>query len=315
MLFLLGMNGRPFLLALGAPMVVAVILSACGALNTAQDDQFENEADPCQSCQRSLTDCSSRATSDAHFVACRDEYLGCQQGAGLGVGACTNPDDDLACKLCEERHDLCPQNETPELCAGQFDSCKARLIRNEEARGVCGTLVEPPVDPEGCTLCKTNYASCMSDATGGNTAQLCSTLFMECGLTVGVTAEACPLPAAEEACTLCITEYDRCVAAGDSDICAANFLACSTKLAAEVSCDLPVEGNGGAGGAGGANGAGGSAPDDCAHDTCEVGDALEASCNACATAVCDVDTYCCTTEWDSQCTDWAAKLNDCDCPQ
>lgn len=43
----------------------------------------------------------------------------------------------------------------------------------------------------------------------------------------------------------------------------------------------------------------------CAHDECQEGDALLASCSACATAVCNVDPYCCDTDWDATCVDEA----------
>jgi hypothetical protein len=43
----------------------------------------------------------------------------------------------------------------------------------------------------------------------------------------------------------------------------------------------------------------------CAHDECDEGVALSASCSACASQVCNVDDYCCDTEWDSYCVDYA----------
>jgi hypothetical protein len=43
----------------------------------------------------------------------------------------------------------------------------------------------------------------------------------------------------------------------------------------------------------------------CAHDVCEEGGTLSASCSACAGAVCDADPYCCTNAWDDQCVDQA----------
>ena len=42
----------------------------------------------------------------------------------------------------------------------------------------------------------------------------------------------------------------------------------------------------------------------CAHDECTTGSALVKSCSACATAVCDNDSYCCkssTGSWDKMC--------------
>ena len=115
------------------------------------------------------------------------------------------PADSNACTLCAKRFDQCSMSEDAVLCSMQFDTCKARLMRNEDARQECGSLVDTPAVPEACRLCKSNYASCMSDATAANTTQVCETLFMECGLTTGVSPEECPKPSAKEACSLCIT--------------------------------------------------------------------------------------------------------------
>jgi len=37
------------------------------------------------------------------------------------------------------------------------------------------------------------------------------------------------------------------------------------------------------------------------HDECTSGGSMASSCSACAQAVCNVDSYCCNTAWDSQC--------------
>jgi hypothetical protein len=55
---------------------------------------------------------------------------------------------------------------------------------------------------------------------------------------------------------------------------------------------------GGTGGAGGATGTGGST---CAHSKCEIGEPLEDGCDACATDVCEIESYCCTQFWDPYC--------------
>ncbi|KAI8621644.1 hypothetical protein BC830DRAFT_1077032 [Chytriomyces sp. MP71] len=39
----------------------------------------------------------------------------------------------------------------------------------------------------------------------------------------------------------------------------------------------------------------------CNHSECTAGALLNKSCSACATAVCNNDSYCCTNQWDSQC--------------
>jgi subtilisin family serine protease len=41
----------------------------------------------------------------------------------------------------------------------------------------------------------------------------------------------------------------------------------------------------------------------CTHSKCTAGTALGDGCEACATSICAVDPYCCSTEWDSVCVD------------
>jgi hypothetical protein len=45
----------------------------------------------------------------------------------------------------------------------------------------------------------------------------------------------------------------------------------------------------------------GPCPDPCPHDVCAIGEPLAASCSACAAAVCGVDAFCCSTQWDARC--------------
>ena len=61
-------------------------------------------------------------------------------------------------------------------------------------------------------------------------------------------------------------------------------------------------GVGGSGTAGSGTGAGGcDTGDSCAHDVCAQGDPLDASCSACAQALCQADPYCCQQGWDDVC--------------
>ena len=52
----------------------------------------------------------------------------------------------------------------------------------------------------------------------------------------------------------------------------------------------------------------------CAHAFCDVGVALVASCDPCVAAICAVDPFCCTTEWDSICVDEVATECGITCP-
>ncbi|MBW2458047.1 MAG: hypothetical protein JRI68_26315 [Deltaproteobacteria bacterium] len=50
---------------------------------------------------------------------------------------------------------------------------------------------------------------------------------------------------------------------------------------------------------------------ECGHDECALGDALTANCSPCATDVCAIDPYCCSTSWDQICVQEAGDL----CPK
>jgi hypothetical protein len=69
---------------------------------------------------------------------------------------------------------------------------------------------------------------------------------------------------------------------------------------------------GGGNGGGGSGGSGGGDPapgtGQCAHPVCATGGALTSGCDACATAICAQDDYCCTTAWDSTCVSEAASI-------
>jgi hypothetical protein len=50
---------------------------------------------------------------------------------------------------------------------------------------------------------------------------------------------------------------------------------------------------------------GGGGGGGCTHDVCSTGDPLAPSCGVCAAAVCAVDDYCCSIQWDAVCVDLA----------
>jgi len=49
----------------------------------------------------------------------------------------------------------------------------------------------------------------------------------------------------------------------------------------------------------------------CAHGPCEEGVALDPSCDACVTTVCNDDPYCCQVEWDATCVGGADYFCGC----
>jgi hypothetical protein len=46
----------------------------------------------------------------------------------------------------------------------------------------------------------------------------------------------------------------------------------------------------------------------CAHDKCKTGKKLSASCDPCVMQICDADSYCCSSKWDSTCVSEVADV-------
>jgi hypothetical protein len=59
--------------------------------------------------------------------------------------------------------------------------------------------------------------------------------------------------------------------------------------------------------------ASGGGGETCAHDLCEVGAGLAASCDSCAATVCAADSFCCSSSWDATCVSEAESLCDLTC--
>jgi vibriolysin len=55
-------------------------------------------------------------------------------------------------------------------------------------------------------------------------------------------------------------------------------------------------------------------PTGCAHDKCTVGGALTSGCDPCVTSICAVDSFCCSTSWDSLCVGEVSSVCGLSCP-
>jgi hypothetical protein len=285
--------------------VLAVGLTAAGACatNAGSDEGYGTEVDGCRACQIILVECSSTAKNEAQFVECRDQWLGCQRGKGIGISQCRNPRDELACDLCRERLTKCKTSNEAATCEAQFGVCKAFLITRGDVADQCNE--DGSVSPEvACSVCKKDYAKCVSDGSGQNTPSMCSSKFTECLATNELQTASCPVPSGSAACDLCKGVRDGCAATGATD-CAADFTACSKALAPNITCETTT-GTGG--------GTGGTAT--CSHSACEFGPALKDNCSACVTKVCDEDSYCCNETagtWDTFCLNIAKTFTECSC--
>lgn len=295
------------LAVLGA--AASALIVACAQDGVGEGGAYAENADACVECQSILVECTSTSKDEAQFVACRDQWQACQQGKGLTPQMCGNPKDNDACKLCQTRAQTCLESGDEALCEQEFGVCKAFLMTRSDLEASCqskGDAVTPEV---ACSICQKDYAVCLSDVSIQSALAVCSTKRETCLSTHAVDVSVCPAPSGAEGCTLCTDHHADCAAsAGPS--CAEGFAQCRGTLATSVTCEL-AQGEGGMGGMG-AGGAGGMGST-CVHDECAEGEALEASCSPCATAVCAQDNWCCDTEWDNLCVDIAASKADCSC--
>jgi hypothetical protein len=291
----------------------AAALGACEIRSAEQADAYGTEIEACDECKAILVECSSTSTDETQFVECRDQWLDCQRGRGLGPEMCGNPGDDEACYLCRERLQECQAtSDDNAACDTQFSVCKAFLITRSDLADGCTEFVN--VSPEAaCGVCQKDLAACVSDASGQNSLPLCQSKFDQCIDANGITADACGLPTGGQACDLCTEYHDDCAASAGPD-CGPNFDACTATIAGDDTCERASgTGGSGAGGSGSGGSGGTELPTSCGHDPCVAGDKLEYSCDTCVTLVCDQDAYCCDSEWDSYCLDTAGTIAECGC--
>ncbi len=83
----------------------------------------------------------------------------------------------------------------------------------------------------------------------------------------------------------------------------------SSRFAARLAAARAAGSGGGSAGGSGGGSAGGSGGDTCKHSECVTGKKLTDGCDACVTAVCDNDPFCCDGKWDAQCVSEAESCN------
>lgn len=115
----------------------------------------------------------------------------------------------------------------------------------------------------------------------------CPTVINDCVGTPGGGGGSCD----HDTCTTggpLSPECGTCAAA----VCAVDDFCCNNMW--DQTCVNEVEENC----AGGCEGGGGGC-----HDQCTTGEAMDASCNACVSSICNADPFCCQTSWDQTCVD------------
>ncbi len=191
-----------------------------------------------------------------------------------------------------------------------------------------------------CAPCANPLSACGSGSGGsGNTSTTCAHDVCVEGGPLGPSCDSCAATVCDEDPYCCDTEWDDicvseavsfCGACGSGTcahsecsigaklepscsscagaICAADPYCCDTEW--DSVCVNAVASTCGASTCGGGGGGGGNT---CSHSECSAGGKLTDGCSPCATAVCDEDDYCCTTEWDALCVDIAETKSACSC--
>jgi hypothetical protein len=285
----------------------ASALGACELSSGVNEDAYDTEVEGCTECKGILVECSSTSRDEAQFVQCRDQWLECQRGRGLGPDLCRNPGDDESCDLCRGRLAECKQGADAGECEAEFGICKAFLITRGDIARSCTEDATPPVEV-ACGVCKKDYASCVSDAAGENSPAVCGTKFEGCMSANLLEAGQCELPSGAAGCVLCQDRHNECEASAGGS-CFGDFQACAQQIAPAVDCTIE---NGEGGSSQGGQG-GGTPVDNCSHDACVEGEALVNTCSSCASQVCAQDSWCCDTEWDTLCIDIAKTVSECGC--
>jgi hypothetical protein len=168
-----------------------------------------------------------------------------------------------------------------------------------------GAPLDPTCDPCVETVCAQDGFCCESawDSICVIEAQdFCGLTCDTCGdglCEPGEDCTSCPQDCGE--CASC--EHDLCQAGGPLDpqcdqcastVCEQDPFCCEVLWdricvqEADAFCGLECEG--------------------CSHDQCNVGEALDASCDTCTATVCDFDPYCCEQAWDSRCVTEASQV-------
>jgi hypothetical protein len=246
-----------------------------------------------------------------------EDCSSCSADCG-SCGACshdiciTGPALDASCDTCAA--DICAVD--PFCCEWSWDA-----LCVSEVASVCGKTCPSICGDSKCDS-KEDCKSCASDCGTCDKDKKCSHDECVTGDPLGTNCSKCT----EDVCAvdpyccnvfwdgICVSEVDQYCKKGCGDkpkcgdgVCDVNAgESCSSCAADCGACPVPLCGDGKCDPAAGEDCSTctvdcGSCGGSCDHDKCTTGGPLDASCDKCTDAICQVDSFCCTTAWDSIC--------------
>lgn len=174
-----------------------------------------------------------------------------------------------------------------------FNGCDPCIYESGHRADIANYVRASSDDVNGAIYCEAPTACGFAGDACGPATACCNGLTCE--------SDACCVPAGE---SQCLIDGDCCEGTCESGTCLA-FCGNGLVDAGEV-CEWP--------GSPGNCGAGERCSGDCTecvnvcHDVCVTGEAMLASCNACAADVCAADSFCCSGSWDQVCVDEASEI-------
>ncbi|MBW2525133.1 MAG: hypothetical protein JRI23_13200 [Deltaproteobacteria bacterium] len=229
-----------------------------------------------------------------------DEGCPCENGetqscyvndpATEGVGVCA-----AGTQTCTNwQWGTCQNAITPsvEVCDGKDNNCDGNVDEGNPDGGNACVTSQPGVCAQGIYVCTAGNLECAPAQPPSS--EVCDGLDNNCDGTVDEGN-----PGGGSSCPT-----------GQNGICATGTMACQggslecvpdSQPTSEVcgdgldnDCDGSTDEDCGTGGSGGGGGS-------CSHTECVTGAPLASSCSLCVTAVCTVDSFCCSVSWDAMC--------------
>ncbi len=245
-------------------------------------------------------------------LTCANGQLQCVQVVQPSVETCNGIDDDCdgvidqgnpgggvpchtgmpgACAegalTCADGHLQCLQlvQPSPEVCNGADDDCDGQADQGNPGGGAsCNTGLQG-VCAAGTTTCASGHTHCTQSVQPA--PEICDNGQDEdCD---GVVDNGCSPggTCAHDKCAsgaALASSCDPCV----QQICAADPFCCTTQWDSQCVQQVQIV-------------CGQTCTSNCAHPVCQSGAALQSGCEPCVTQICAADSFCCTTQWDSQC--------------